>query len=249
MPWRGKSRKTRRRNEFFFVVYVNLSIELHFWHEWRFGSVSDYSDEELMALAMNDDARAFEELFHRYKRRLFGFFYGLVLNTEEARDCVQDTFLRLWQRRHQFARKGRFSAYLFQIAKNHFLDRSRRQKSGAESQHVSNGKPAEHLPGTFSLDGGYGAAAAAEIREAVKDAMARLPEMQRLVYVLSEEQGMSYEEIADVLECPVGTVSSRKAEAVKKLRVLLRPLKDEFLGEGPQRGIRGAGNSNAEVNK
>ena len=211
--------------------------------------MSDYSDEELMTLAMNDDARAFEELFQRYKRRLFGFFYGLVLNTEEARDCVQDTFLRLWQRRHQFARKGRFSAYVFQIAKNYFLDRGRRQKFGAESRHVLDGEPAEHLLGISLSDGGYGAAAAAEIREAVRDAMARLPEIQRVVYALSEEQGMSYEEIADVLECPLGTVSSRKAEAVKKLRVLLRPLKDEFLGEGPQRGIRGAGHSNNEVNK
>ena len=198
--------------------------------------MNNYSDEELMDLAMNDDARAFEELFQRYKRRLFGFFYGLVLNTEEARDCVQDTFLRLWQRRHQFARKGRFSAYLFQIAKNHFLDRSRRQKSRTESQHVSDGEPAEHLSGVFLSDGGYGAAAAAEIREAVRDAMARLPEIHRLVYVLSEEQGMSYKEIADILECPVGTVSSRKVEAVKKLRKLLQPLRDELFGKSPQSG-------------
>jgi RNA polymerase sigma-70 factor (ECF subfamily) len=211
--------------------------------------VSDYSDEELMALVMNDDANAFEELFLRYKRRLFGFFYGLVWNTEEARDCVQDTFLRLWQKRHQFARKGRFSSYLFQIAKNHFLDRDRRHKSGYESQHVLNGEPTEHLPGTFLSDGGYGAAVAAEIKEAVRDAMARLPETQRLAYVLSEEQGMSYEEIAEVLECPVGTVGTRKAEAIKKLRIMLRPLKDDFWSESPQRGSRRTGNSNDEVNK
>ena len=202
-----------------------------------------------MGLAMSDDARAFEELFHRYKRRLFGFFYGLVLNTEEARDCVQDTFLRLWQRRSQFAQRGRFSAYLFQIAKNHFLDRSRSQKSRAQSQHIPKADTAEILYGDSLSSSGYGAVYAAEIRQAVKDAMARLPEMQQLVYVLSEEQGKSYEEIADILECPVGTVSSRKAEAVKKLRVLLRPLKDEFWGEGVTRDIRGASRSNNEVIK
>ena len=206
--------------------------------------MSDYSDEELMDLAMNDDACAFEELFQRYQRRLFGFFYGLILNTEESRDCVQETFLRLWQRRHQFARKGRFSAYLFQIAKNHFLDKARRQKSQNDSQSDSDAAPVEHLPSIFLSEGGYGAAIIAEIQDAVKDAMSRLPKMQKLVYVLSEEQGMSYEEIAGILECPVGTVSSRKAEAVKKLRILLRPLKDDFLGKGPQKKGGGAtGNS------
>jgi RNA polymerase sigma-70 factor (ECF subfamily) len=211
--------------------------------------VRNYSDEELMALAMNDDARAFEELFHRYRKRLFGFFYGLVLNSEEAGDCVQETFLRLWQGRRKFARRGRFSAYLFQIAKNHFLDRSRKEKSRTKSQDASDGGVAGHWPGTSSSDDGYGAAAAAEIREAVRDALAQLPEMQRLVYVLSEEQGMSYEEIADVLACPVGTVSSRKVEAVRKLRGLLRPLKDDFWGRGPRGSSRSAGSSGNEVDK
>ena len=211
--------------------------------------MNDYSDEELMDLAMNDDVRAFEELFHRYKRRLFGFFYGLALNTEDARDCVQDTFLRLWQRRRQFAQKGSFSAYLFRIAKNYFLDRSRRQISRTESQHVSNAEPAEHLQGISLSSSGYGAASLAEIREAVKDAMARLPETQRLVYVLSEEQGMSYKEIAEILECPVGTVSSRKVEAVRKLRIMLQPLRDELFGKTPLPSAPGVGKKNNEVNK
>ena len=203
--------------------------------------MKDYSDEELMNLAMNDDARAFEELFRRYKRRLFGFFYGLVLNSEEARDCVQETFLRLWQRRTQFARKGRFSAYLFQIAKNHFLDKSRSRKSHIDVQRVSGEEPSEGLHRVSLSGDGYNEAVVNEIRGAVSDAMAHLPEIQRLVYVLSEEQRMSYKEIADILECPVGTVSSRKVEAVKKLRKLLRPLRDELFGKGPQPGGRGAG--------
>ena len=211
--------------------------------------MKDYSDEELMNLAMNDDACAFEELFHRYKRRLLGFFYGLVLNSEEARDCVQDTFLRLWQRRTQFAHKGRFSAYLFQIAKNHFLDKSRSRKSHIDVQRVCGEEPAEGLHQVSLSSGGYSEAVINEIRGAVSEAMAHLPEIQRLVYVLSEEQAMSYKEIADILECPVGTVSSRKVEAVKKLRKLLRPLRDELFGKGPQPGGRGAGKNDDEVNK
>ena len=215
------------------IVYVNLYVGGHLGHQWRSCSVIDYSDEELMDMAMNGDTRAFEELFHRYKRRLLGFFYGLMLNTEEAQDCVQDTFLRLWQRRTQFAHKGRFSAYLFQIAKNHFLDKSRKQKSRIGLQSISGEESAESLR-QISLSGdGYSEAAVKEIRSAVRDAIARLPEMQRLVYVLSEEQGMSYKDIAGILDCPVGTVSSRKVEAINKLRKLLRPLRDEFFSKKP----------------
>ncbi len=211
--------------------------------------MKDYSDEELMNLAMNDDARAFEELFRRYKRRLLGFFYGLLLNSEEARDCVQETFLRLWQKRTQFAQRGRFSAYLFQIAKNHFLDKSRSRKSHIDVQRVCGTEPAEGLHQVSLSSGGYSEAVVNEIRGVVSEAMASLPEIHRLVYVLSEEQAMSYKEIADILECPVGTVSSRKVEAIKKLRKLLRPLRDELFGKSPQPGGRGAGKNDDEVNK
>lgn len=211
--------------------------------------MKNYSDEELMEMAMNDDTCAFEELFHRYRRRLFGFFYGLVLNAEEARDCVQDTFLRLWQRRAQFAHKGRFSAYLFQIAKNHFVDKSRKQKSHVCQQHVSGGEPTVSNRQVSLSSGGYSEAVVNEIRGVVGDAMAHLPEIYRLVYVLSEEQGMSYKEIADILGCPVGTVSSRKVEAVKKLRKLLRPLRDELLGKSTQPSSPGFDKIDGEVNK
>ena len=211
--------------------------------------MNDYSDEELMDLAINGDSRAFEELFHRYKQRLFGFFYGLVLNTEEARDCVQETFLRLWRNRIQFAHKGRFSAYMFQIAKNHFLDKKRGQKSRIDLQNISESEPAKSFRQVSSSGNGYGEAVLNEIRSAVSNAMTHLPEVHRIVYVLSEEQGMSYKEIAEILECLVGTVSSRKVEAVRKLRVLLQPLRDELFGKNSLPSGRGVGKKNNEVNK
>lgn len=211
--------------------------------------MKECSDEELMAMAMNDDTRAFEELFRRYKRRLFGFFYGLLPDSEEARDCVQETFLRLWQRRTQFSQKGRFSAYLFQIAKNHFLDKNRRQKSQIDPRSVSGIEPAESLSGVSLSSDGYSAAVVNEIRHAVSEAMAHLPKRHRLVYVLSEEQGMSYKEIAEVLGCPVGTVSSRKVEAMKKLRIRLQPLRDELFGKSPQPRRLGVGKDDDEVSK
>jgi RNA polymerase sigma-70 factor (ECF subfamily) len=194
--------------------------------------MQEYSDEELMSLAMNNDAVAFEELFHRYKRRLFAFFYRLQPDVEEAKDFSQEVILKLWRERARYTPKGRFSTYLFRIAKNHFLDKYRQQKYRAKLQPISMNE-AEINPEKQSLmTNPHNAAVAKEIRSVICLAIARLPEMHRLVYVFSEEQRMSYQEIADILGCPVGTVSSRKVEAHKKLRELLKPLKRELLKDG-----------------
>jgi RNA polymerase sigma factor (sigma-70 family) len=85
-----------------------------------------------------------------------------------------------------------------------------------------------HLEKEALPDSSYGQAVAHEVGSAISKAVTALPEIHRLVYVLSEEQRLSYKEIADVLGCPVGTVSSRKVEAVRKLRKLLEPLRAEF---------------------
>ena len=78
----------------------------------------------------------------------------------------------------------------------------------------------------------FNAAVESEMALVVMSAIARLPEMHRLVYVLSEEQHLSYRDIAEIVGCPIGTVSSRKVEAMKKLRSLLTPLKNELLSDG-----------------
>jgi len=194
--------------------------------------MTDYSDEELMGMVGNDDVSAFERLFHRHKRRVFDFLYRMTWNTEEAKDCTQETFLRLWQARARYSPKAKFTTYLFQIAKNHFLDRRRKQRSRVHLQNspVDGAGQLLEMPGSSAS--AYEVAVANEIRSAISQAAARLPETHRIVYVLSQGHRMSYSEIAAILGCPVGTVSSRKVEAVKKLRKMLEPLKDELLGKG-----------------
>jgi len=193
--------------------------------------MTNYTDEELMGFVSNQDVSAFEELFGRYERRVFAFFYRLLWNAEEARDCTQETFLRLWRGRAGYAPRGRFSTYILQIAKNHFLHEHRKHKSRTDlKQTAANGsqRPREDkaLP-----DSTFSQALAHEIGSAIGKAVRSLPEAHRLVYVLSEEQRFSYKEIAEILDCPVGTVSSRKVEAVRKLRRLLEPLRDEVFGD------------------
>lgn len=196
--------------------------------------MTNYTDEELMNSVGNQDISAFEELFGRYERRVFTFFYRLVANAEEARDCTQETFLRLWKGRAGYTPKGKFSTYIFQIGKNHFLHERQKQKSRITLRHFDGKNTTERVQERNPSGNGYHRAVADEIGLAIGEAVAGLPEIHRLVYVLSEEQQLPYKEIANVLGCPVGTVSSRKVEAIRKLRKLLEPLRDEVLGKDRQ---------------
>jgi RNA polymerase sigma-70 factor (ECF subfamily) len=194
--------------------------------------MASYTDEELMGLVQKQDISAFEELLRRYEQRIFAFFWRLSANRQEAEDGTQETFLRLWKARARYEPTGKFSTYLFQIAKNHFLHERQKRDRRMNSQQVS----AENPPGSSgeppSWDGAYDRMLAGELQAALNEAMAKLPETQRLVYVLTEQEGMSYKQAAEVLDCPVGTVSSRKVEAVRRLRGLLQPLRAELLGDG-----------------
>jgi RNA polymerase sigma-70 factor (ECF subfamily) len=201
-----------------------------------------------MSLVKNQDLSAFEELFHRYERRVFAFFCRLTWDPEQARDYTQDTFLRLWKGRTRYAPKGRFSTYLFQIAKNHFLHEHQKQKCRTALKRAFANDPQARLEDTTRSDSVYSQVVVNEIRTAVSEAVVRLPEIHRLVYVLSEEQRMSYKQIADTLDCPVGTVSSRKVEAVRKLRKLLEPLRHEFFGK-ERPSDNAVEKNNSEVNK
>jgi RNA polymerase sigma-70 factor (ECF subfamily) len=196
-------------------------------------SMTNYTDEELMSFVKNQDVSAFEELFGRYERRVFAFFYRLIWNAEEARDCTQETFMRLWRGRAGYAPTGKFSTYVFQIAKNHFLHEHQKRKSRIKLKQTSANSPPRPLENEALPDSTFGHAMAHEIGSAISKAVSSLPEAYRLVYVLSEEQRLSYKEIAEILDCPVGTVSSRKVEAIRKLRKLLEPLRGELLGEEP----------------
>jgi len=196
--------------------------------------MTNYTDEELMNFVGNQNVSAFEELFGRYERRIFTFFYRLVANVEEARDCTQETFLRLWRGRAGYIPKGKFSTYIFQIAKNHFLNECDKQKKQITLRHLTGENPQEYRQEQRSSDSSYHRAVANEIGLVISKAVTALPVIHRLVYILSEEQRLSYKEIAEVLGCPVGTVSSRKVEATRKLRKLLEPLRDEILGKNPR---------------
>lgn len=193
--------------------------------------MGSYTDEELMGLVQRQDVSAFEELFRRYEQRVFVFLWRLSANRQAAEDGTQETFLRLWKARVRYEPTGRFSTYLFQIAKNHFLHERQKQDRRAEPDRTSAQNPTGATDESAPWEEADGPVLARELQVAVRQAMARLPDALRLAYVLTEQEGMSYKQAAEVLDCPVGTVSSRKVEAVRRLRELLKPLRDELLGD------------------
>ena len=162
------------------------------------------SADELMRRARAGDPDAFGALAARYRPRLERFARRLLRDPESARDAAQEALLRLWSKAHLYEPRGSFEAFLYTLATRVCLRAMTRERG-----HVSlEGLPEPQSSGRGEL----------ELGRMIAEALAQLPDDQRLAFVLSEYEGLSYEEIAAVLQCPKGTVGSRKHAAVRALR-------------------------------
>jgi RNA polymerase sigma-70 factor (ECF subfamily) len=186
-------------------------------------------DVALMRRVQQDDEEAFRLLWQRYREAVRRFFYHLTWDEGQADDFTQETFLRLWLARQRWQPTGKFTTYLFQIAKNYWLNQRKKQARRPEVVSLEEIGGEEGLePDLHLVD--YATQPELvlwenyrrwQIRQAVKE----LPEPYRLVVVLNHFEGLRYREIAEVLDIPVGTVKSRMNAAVKRLR---EKLKDEI---------------------
>lgn len=174
-------------------------------------------DLSLMEQIKNDDRSAFTELYQRYKNRLANFFYYLCGNDKYAEDGLQEVFFRVWQYRHKYYPRARVATYLYQIAKNYWLNEAKRLKHKTFSLQTENLQTSEFIdkesPAQQIVN--------KELRNNIKNAMGQLPEKERLVLVLSEYQGLKYREIAEVLDIAEITVKTRMVRAVRRLREYL----------------------------
>lgn len=172
-------------------------------------------DEEILIQQIAEgDTQAFGKLVERYQHRLVRFAARMLGDAEGAEDIAQETFLRLWRSRCLV--QGNLNSYLFRIARNLCMDSFR-------SHHKT-----EILDETTELPPSPEGSLAASVQsralaELVRHSVQALPESQRVVFVLSHYEQMSYREIAQVVGCPVGTVASRKFQAVETLRRRLKP--------------------------
>ncbi len=180
------------------------------------------SDDELIAAVLAGHSEHFRELMERHQQAIFDYLYRLLLRDgETALDLTQTVFLKAYQNLRAVDRGRPLAPWLYRIAHNeaanHLRHRARHPESGLEDDAWA------RMPGTAVADPERTHAAAQE-QAAVLEAMARLKPRQREVLVLHYFEERSYQEIAEILELPVGTVGTLIHRARNALRPLLEPL-------------------------
>ena len=167
-----------------------------------------------MTLAMRGDRDAFAGVVRMHEQRLLKFAYRMLGDWDAAADVVQDALVRLWQSRERYVSQGAEISFLLRVVRNQCIDHVR---SNRKFDHVCLDDTMQ--VGTPSCESH---ALSIGLQDALAQALLRIPEPQRTVFVLSEYLGMSYQEIAQVVGCPNGTVASRKFSACEALRRELR---------------------------
>jgi RNA polymerase sigma-70 factor (ECF subfamily) len=178
----------------------------------------DLTDEELVARSIGGDTESFNHLIKRWERPIYALAYRTIGREEEARDVVQETFLRAFRGLAGFKGQAKFSSWLYRIALNLCRDWMRRERRA----------PVVAAPDGVDLVelAGEGDAAVRvddlvvrkDLSRAVAAAMRALPEEQRSAILLKEYHGLTFQEIADLLGCPLSTVKTRLYQGMTVLR-------------------------------
>lgn len=180
----------------------------------------DGDEAELIARAKKGDREAFGVLVSRYERRVIGVALAVVHNQDDALELAQETFVRAFENLRSFESRSSFSTWLYRIAANLAIDFWR--KEGRYS--VLRGEDAENELSRLPSARGdsFAAATRAELGERLSEALEQLTPEHRAVILLREVEGLSYDEISEVLNCPRGTVMSRLHYARSRLRKILK---------------------------
>jgi RNA polymerase sigma-70 factor (ECF subfamily) len=188
------------------------------------------TDSEVVQSFLDGEERAFGELVGRYDTRLVNFVYRTVGDRERAQDLVQETFVRVYRHLHRFDQSKKFSTWVYTIAsnlaKNELRNRSRNPlvlfqtiKKNWDADH----RPLEWEDESMRPDDLY---RKRHLREMVELAVKELPEHHRVVFVLREIEGRTYEEIAEITETNLGTVKSRLNRARNNFARIVAPMVD-----------------------
>jgi RNA polymerase sigma-70 factor (ECF subfamily) len=176
------------------------------------------SDEELVARSREGDLDSFNQLVMRWERPIYALVYRVIGREEDARDVAQETFLRAFRALGGFKGQAKFSSWLYRITLNLCRDWIRRQRRTPVAQApegvdlldlASETTPSETIEELVSRR---------EMSRAVAKAMASLPDEQRTAIILKEYHGLTFQEIADLLGCPLSTVKTRLYQGLTVLR-------------------------------
>jgi len=190
------------------------------------------TDEQLIERALAGDGDAFGEVVRRWERKIYALAYGILGSREDARDASQETFISAYRNLQGFRGEAKVSSWLHRIAVNQCISRQRRARvraeTGLDDEVEASGEsflktPAGESPARVSE--------ATQRSEAVRRAVASLPQELREVVILKEFEELTFQEIADALQIPLSTVKSRLYTALKQLRLRL----ERFQLEGARR--------------
>jgi len=177
------------------------------------------TDEELVARATAGDTDSFNQLVVRWERPIYALAYRTLGREEDARDVVQEAFLRAYRGLRGFKGEAKFSSWLYRITLNLCRDAMRRERRTPIVQVPEGSDPMEladdHVAPAESVED---LVARREMSAAVSRAMAELPEEQRTAILLKEYHGLTFQEIADMLGCPLSTVKTRLYQGLSVLR-------------------------------
>jgi RNA polymerase sigma-70 factor, ECF subfamily len=176
------------------------------------------SDEELVTLSQGGDLDSFNQLVLRWERPIYALAYRVIGREEEARDVAQETFLRAFRAIKGFKGQAKFSSWLYRITLNLCRDWIRKERRAPVSQ-APEGIDIIELAGeatpSESIEDLVGRK---QLGLAVSKAMAMLPEEQRTAIILKEYHGLTFQEIADLLDCPLSTVKTRLYQGLTVVR-------------------------------
>lgn len=175
----------------------------------------DEDDKQLVSLLKKTEVKAFDILFHKYSQRLYHFSFSLLKNEEDAKEIVQETFLRIWNRRLEVDSGKSFKSYLFTISYHLIIDQLRLR---LKDQEYRNFLQDYFKISNFSVDSKIDYE---ELTQKIDQVIEELPEKRKRIYKLSREEGMSNNEIAEKLGISTKTVENQITLSLRYLKLRL----------------------------
>lgn len=189
-------------------------------------------ERALIERCKQGDLSAFDELVHRYEKQVYGFAYRMTGNYDDANDIASEAFVKVFQAIESFRGDANFSTWVFRIVTNLYLDHRKRTRAHVtvpldEYVELEESAVARQIEDT--APGPLEMVEAGERGQTLEAAINQLPEYQRLMVLLFHSQGKSYEEIAEIMGLPIGTVKSRLSRARLALKEKLEPYRELFI--------------------